>query len=297
MDLKQLRQFAAIAEAGSVSRAADRLGMAQPALSSALSGMEKNLGSRLFIRTRSGVQLTEAGVRLLEQARQVLEQANEFEVLARELAAGSAGRLRIGFITSALYDILPASLAKLRVRYPEVRIELREMASDAQSQALREGEIDVGFCRSPLPARRSLREKLLSSSPMVAAVPEDFPRAASGSVALADIAAFGLILPPETQSGLQTRILQAIQAQGISPRVVQEANRNQTMLACVAAGIGVALVPRSIQSTSFRGVHFCKVRPDVLPSQDVSVIWRPHARAQLADRFVAMLSPRDFGGR
>lgn len=297
MDLRQYRQLVAIAEAGSVSRAAERLGMAQPALSAALSGMEKKLGSRLFIRTRSGVHATDAGARLLEQAQQVLANANEFDVLARDLAAGTAGRLRIGFITSALYDILPRSLAKLRARYPGVRIDLREMGSDALLQALGEGSVDVCFCRSPITARRGLREKLLSSVPLVAAVPSGFPRAANGSVTLADIVAFGLILPPETQSGLQARVLHAISQQGMTPRVTQEANRNQTMLACVAAGLGVALVPRSIQSTSFLGVHFCKVRPDVLPSQDISVVWRPHARAQLADHFVAMLSPRDFPGR
>lgn len=294
MDVRQIRYLIAIADAGSISEAADRLGMAQPALSAALVRIEKDAGSRLFIRTRSGVTPTATGALLLEQATSVMAQMEAFDRLAADVAGGNAGSLTVGFATSALYEILPVALAKLRALSPNIRIVLKEMSSDAQARALQEGQIDVGFCRSPLPPRRRMREKLLSRAPLVAAIPNDVETESDGSVRLSAIAGRGFILPPESQGLLQARILQAIQKAGIRPRVVQEASRSQTMLACVAAGLGVALVPRSIQATSFRGVRFCRIKPAVLPTQDISAIWQPSARPQIADRFVAMLSPRDF---
>jgi len=297
MDARQLQFIVAIADAGSISEAANRLDMAQPALSAALARIEQRAGSRLFTRTRRGATPTTAGRLLIEQARHVLAQTQAFDTLAGDLAAGRAGRLTVGVVTSALYQIVPVALAKLRAQHPGIGVELKELSSDAQPKAVLDGQIDVGFCRSPLPPRRHLREKILSSVPLMAAVPEAFKSDADGSVRLAAIAEHGLILPPETEGGLQARILHAIEKAGIRPRVAQEANRGQTMLACVAAGLGVALVPRSIQMTSFRGVRFCRIKPDVLPNQDISVVWRPNARPQLADRFVAMLSPRDFSHR
>jgi DNA-binding transcriptional LysR family regulator len=127
------------------------------------------------------------------------------------------------------------------------------------------------------------------SDPLIAAVPASFAVKSDGSVDLSAIADFGLILSPETQGAMRARILYAVSKVNPSPRIVQEANVGLTMLSCVSAGLGVALLPRSVRVITFEGVRFCRITPDVLPPLEISVIWRPSSRPRLTDLFVQMI--------
>ena len=286
MEIKSLRHLLAIDRLGSISQAADALGLAQPALSLSLSRIEKELGLVLFKRSRLGVIATEAGRQLIDEAALAVERVDWVSALGQRLAAGQSGTISVGFISSALYELLPRALSTFRTRFSHVSIELCEMNSTDQLEALSDGRIDVGFSRSPIASTRYVKEERVSSEALVAAVPEHFPVEEDGSVTLQAIADFGLILAPETQGTVRARVLYAMRRAGIEPKIAQEAHRGLTMLSCVSAGLGVALMPSSVQRMSFRGVRFCPLQPEVLPTLDISVIWRPSAKPLLADRFV-----------
>lgn len=285
MDIKTLEYLLAIDREGSISRAAYTLGMAQPALSLALSRVERELKLTLFKRSRSGMQATDAGRQFLNEAAGVVTQFHDLSALGSRLSAGLSGQLTIGFISSALYELLPRAISTFRAEHPDVQFTLLEMNSSQQLEALRDRRIDIGFSRSPVEATRYVREQRLVSSPLVAAVPEDFLPDAD-IAPLAAIVERGLILAPETQGSVRARVLHAIRSLGVEPRIVQEAHRGLTMLACVAAGLGIALLPRPARRVRFAGVRYCDIDPPILPTLDLSILWRPQARPQLADRYV-----------
>ena len=295
MESKTLRQLVAIDRAGSISAAALGLGMAQPALSLALSQAERAVGMRLFKRSRRGVAATDAGRLWLDEAARVLAQVEGLAALGQRLAAGQSGRVAVGFISSALYEVLPCALAAFRMRYPNVSVDLREINSTDQLTALRDGQIDVGFTRSPISSTRLVRAALVSSEPLLAVVPEGFAPG-KDEVTLEAISRRGLILAPETEGAVRARTLYALRREGIEPLIVQEAQRGLTMLSCVAAGLGVALMPSSVRRVAFRGVRYCRVTPRTLPTLDISVIWRPQSKPMMADRFVECV-PRMQAGR
>jgi len=290
METRHLRHFLAVVEHGSVSRAAGWLGIAQPALSQSLARMEKDLGVRLFERSRRGAAPTAAALAMLDEVRAGVARIDAAASLARDVAAGSAGRLTIGLVSSALFEVLPRALRAFRVVAPGVRVLLREMSNAEQADALHNGEIDIGLMHTPVSVGGKMRERLLLRDRLVAAVPAGFPTTDDGQVRLADVAAAGLVLYPQNQLPvLYAGIMDAMRKAGLVVAVAQEANRTLTVLACVAGGCGVALLPSWIRSLDFRGVRFCDVCDGAgLPSFDLSAIWPARSTRTLADRFAAL---------
>lgn len=294
METRHLRYFLAVIDHGSLSGAAEWLGIAQPALSTALARMEKELGVRLFERSRRGAAPTPAARAILDDVRTSVMRIDAAARHAREIARGSAGQLTVGLVSSALFDTLPRALRELRRRAPGVRVILREMSNAEQADALQTGEIDIGLMHTPVAVGGRMRERQLLRERLVAAVPDEFEVAPDGKVALADIAAAGLVLYPQAQLPVfYANILDAIRKAGYETHVAQEANRTLTVLACVAGGCGVALLPSWIRSLNFRGVRFCEVRDgDTLPTFDLSAIWPARSVPTLADLFANLdLSP------
>ncbi|ANN73649.1 LysR family transcriptional regulator [Bordetella bronchialis] len=299
METRHLRYFLAVVDHGSVSRAADWLGLAQPALSQALARMEKELGVRLFDRSRRGAEPTAAARAILEDVRASVARIDAAAARARDIGRGSAGQLTVGLVSSALFDTLPRALRQMRERAPGVRVILREMSNAEQAQALQNGEIDIGLMHTPVAVGGRMRERQLLRDRLVAAVPDEFPVAADGTVRLAQIAAAGLVLFPRTQLPvLYESILDAMRKAGYEPWVAQEANRTLTVLACVAGGCGVGLLPSWIRSLDFRGVRFCEVADgQELPSFDLSAIWPARSVPTLADLFASLdLGPHPASG-
>lgn len=290
METRHLRYFLAVIDHGSLSGAAGWLGIAQPALSTALARMEKELGVRLFERSRRGAAPTPAALAILDDVRTSVTRIDAAARHAREIARGSAGQLTVGLVSSALFDTVPRALRELRRRAPGVRVVLREMSNAEQAEALQRGDIDIGLMHTPVAVGGRMRERLLMRERLVAAVPDDFPVAEDGKVALADIAAAGLVLYPQTQLPVfYAGILDAIRKAGHETHVAQEANRTLTVLSCVAGGCGVALLPSWIRSLDFRGVRFCEVRDgQTLPTFDLSAIWPARSVPTLADLFAGL---------
>ncbi|MGY8527296.1 LysR family transcriptional regulator [Paracidovorax citrulli] len=290
METRHLRYFLAVVDHGSVSHAANWLGIAQPALSTALSRMENELGLRLFERSRRGATPTPAALAILEDVRTSVTRIDAAARRAQEIARGSAGQLTVGLVSSALFDTLPRALRELRRRAPGVRVVLREMSNAEQADALQTGEIDIGLMHTPVAVGGRMRERQLLRDRLVAAVPDEFEVAEDGMVSLAQIAQAGLVMYPQSQlPSFHAGILDAIRKAGHEAVVSQEANRTLTVLSCVAGGCGVALLPSWIRAMNFRGVRLCEVRDgQMLPTFDLSAIWPARSVPTLADLFASL---------
>ncbi|SPU97332.1 LysR family transcriptional regulator [Burkholderia cenocepacia] len=150
MEIRHVRYFLAIADSGSFTRAASELGIAQPALSQALNRMEKELGVRLFDRSRRGATLTPAGLAMVDDLRLSVARLDAAAHRAGEIGAQRAGRLTIGFVSAALFDTLPRAIRALRESAPDVELVMREMSNAEQAIALERGEIDIGLLHTPV---------------------------------------------------------------------------------------------------------------------------------------------------
>lgn len=246
MDLRRLTCFLAVADELNFSRAAQRLHMSQPPLSQQIRLLEQEMGAQLFERSRRAVTLTPAGLLLQEKARQIVELHQQAGELCRMAAHGLAGRLRIAFTASVpLFDEFSAMLRDFRTRYPEVELDLQHMTTGEQIAALTAGQIDIGFMR-PSPAFRipvPIREQTLWRDELMLAVPA---RQAADSlpVALSALADQPFVLHPTVLGGgLHEHILALCSEAGFVPRIAQPARETSTMLALVAAGLGLSIVP------------------------------------------------------
>lgn len=286
-----MRCVIAIAEAGSLTKAAERMGLAQPALTQTLNRLEHELGTRLFTRSRRGATLTDAGLAVIDDLRASLAYGDAATERARAIGAGRAGRLTIGFVTHAVYEVLPNALRRLRAEHPQLDVVLREMSNAEQVAALEGGRIDIALLHPPVSVTARVHELRLGEEPMIAALPATWPLHEDGCVSLADVAQHGLVWFPEQQiPALRAQLLGALRRAGHETRVVQDANRTLTVLACVAAGLGWSLLPRSVRALQHEGVRYAEVRDGAgLPAFELSALWLARSRPTFADAFAAML--------
>ena len=243
--LRHLRYFVSVAECGSISRAAEELFIAQPPLSVQIRQLEDELGTRLLIRYPRGVRLTSAGEHFLREAKDLLARADRAKRLAHGIGDAEGGQLRIGFIPSAGHMVLPRLLRELRKRRPQSDIEVVEMISDAQLQALQRMEIDAGIVRNPFAAVGGL-ETIGLADPFCLAVPEG--HALDGTAPIELRAAAQCAFVSFTRHRGQAFFDQAISLctdAGFSPTIRYEASTLFGVLDMVSAGLGVALVPAS----------------------------------------------------
>ena len=271
MDLRHLRYFVAVAETLNFGRAATRLAISQPPLSRQIQAFEAELGTRLFVRTTRGVRLSAAGAALLPEARRLLRQVETLTLGARHLARGEIGSVRLGFISTASYNVLPRVLPEFRRRRPGVRLLLQEATSDAQGALLRDNELDVGLVVPPL-FEPGCRYAPLLREPLVAALParRRWPR----RVPLAALAGEPFILfPRKAGIGLYDLIVGFCRDAGFTPRIEQEAVQMPTIVSLVAAGIGVALVPASLRHMRRTGVVY-RALAEASPPMEIGLAWR-----------------------
>jgi DNA-binding transcriptional LysR family regulator len=271
MELRQLRYFVAVAETLNFGRAATRLNMSQPPLSRQIKAFETELGTTLFARTSRGVRLSAAGSALLVDARRLLREADAIAAGAHALGRGEIGSVRLGFISTASYNVLPRVLPEFHRRRPGVRLHLQEATSDAQAAMLREGDLDVALVVPPL-FEVDCEYRPLLREPLIAALParRRWPR----RVPLATLASEPFILfPRKAGVGLYDLIVGFCRDAGFTPRIEQEAIQMPTIVGLVAAGMGVSLVPASLRHMRRTGVVY---RPlaQASPLMEVGLAWR-----------------------
>lgn len=250
IELRHLRYFTAVAEELNFTRAAARLHMAQPPLSQQIRQLEEELGVRLFDRTKHEVKLTDAGRVVLAEARRTLEQAERVAIAAQRVSQGVFGRLRVGFPGSFPHTTLPAILRTFRAKFPGVELTLHERSTEEQIEALEAGAIDVGFLRLPVEnAPAGLAIQPILREPLIVALPKRHALARRPKVTARALANEPFILfPRHGAPGLYDQIEAICRRAKFKPSVAQEATQIQTIISLVSAGLGVAIVPQSMQT-------------------------------------------------
>lgn len=265
MELRHLRYFVAVAEELHFGRAAARLHIAQPPLSQQIRQLEEELDVLLFQRTKRRVELTEAGRAFLVEARRTLAQSEQAVLAAQRAHRGETGRLTIGFVGTAAYQMLPQILRRFRSDFPDVTLTLREMPTHRLQDALDSGEIDVALLRSDVRNKRFHSETLLQE-PLVVALAKTHPLAVEKEgVTIQSLAEEPFVMfPREVNTQLYDQIMTLCQQAEFCPQIVQEAIHLQTVLGLVGVGLGVSILPGSIRVVS---------RADVIyqPLKDVDV--------------------------
>ncbi|MBI5257234.1 MAG: LysR family transcriptional regulator [Burkholderiales bacterium] len=291
-ELRQLRQFVAVAEELHFGRAAARLHMTQPPLTLAIQALERELGAPLFVRTRRSVQLAPAGVALLPQAQRLLAAADALPRIAQAAAAGLSGQLRLAFVSSIAYGPLPEWLRGFREAHPDVALQLREATMDVQLAAFDSDEIDAGFVlHAPAAAPPGFAAWTALGEPLVMALPEQHPAARRRALRFADVAGEPLVIfPRQIAPSLYDAVLSAYRAQGATPRIAQEAIQMQTIVNLVSAGMGVAWVPASVTHLQRPGVVYRPVGDAALRCE-TSLLWREPV-LPVVQRFVAHVGGR-----
>lgn len=287
VELRHLRYFLTVAEELHFSRAAERLGIAQPPLSQQIKSLEEVVGHALFER-KPKVRLTAAGETLLEVARRVLAQVEEGIGAARRAGKGEEGRLTVGFAASILTTALPDALRTYREQFPNVELRLRELSTAAQAAALDEGSIDVAFVREAIEPGADLACEEVARDEFVAVLPRAHALAARAVVPLRMLKDEPFVhFPREVAPALYDQIAAMCQRAEFSPRVVQEAREWLTIVGLVEAGLGVSLVPASFRRLVWGEVQY---RPLGLPREftTVYVCWRPAAIPPTAAPLIAI---------
>lgn len=259
MELKHLRAFIALAEDLHFGRAALRLGIAQPQLSTLIQSLEAVLGVVLFDRTRRHVALTDAGRIFLPEVRATLAQAERARRMAVRAARGEIGKLDIGFTGSAPFNgAMPSIISRFRHRWPDIQMSLREMSTSDQFQALRAETLDIGFARPGEPAEtEGVSLCTVLEEPLFAVLPGDHPRAGSSLLSVAALAGEPFILHPRhIGTGLHDKVMSLCAQAGYRPQVVLEAHQMSTIVSLAAAGLGVSIVPEAMRRIHVEGASF-----------------------------------------
>ena len=258
MELRHLRYFVAVAEEKHFTRAAKVLGIGQPPLSQQIQQLERELGTALFHRLPRGVSLTPAGQALFDDARRVLREAEQAVERTRRVARGEQGRLRVGMINSApFHPLVPRVIREFRRRYPEVALTLEERTTPGLAAAVLNETVDVAFVRPLLDTPEGLCSEHVLDEPLLAALPAGHPLARRKALPLMALSLEPFVLfPRAVGAGLHDVIVRACHAAGFSPRVVQEASQVTSIVNLVAAGMGVSIVPASMQQLHIEGVRY-----------------------------------------
>lgn len=285
LNLRRLEYFVAVAEELHFGRAAERLGIAQPPLSQQIQKLEAELGARLFNRSRRSVALTESGAALLPEARRLLSQSRNVAEIPRDIQEGRSGRVRLGFIGSAGYRIVPELLRRHRERYPDVTLELSELPTADQIDRIEAGRLDLGLVRPPV-LRDTVRTAFVWSEPFVAALPVDHRLAELDQIEPSELQDESFVIFPRTRGpGLFETIVGLCEEHGFAPRIVQEAVQMPTIVGLVAAGFGVSIVPASVQDFRLPGVAYRNLSGPLAQSS-IALVWNPAMTSAARDRFL-----------
>jgi DNA-binding transcriptional LysR family regulator len=289
MELRHLRYFVAVGEEEHYGRAAQRLRVAQPALSRQIQDLEREIGFKLFDRLRRGVKISSAGKLFLEEARRILLQVNEATVRAQRIARGQSGTLRVGFTENASWHgVVPDSFRQFRERYPEAELQLNPLTSLEQLEAVRSGRLDAGFIYNMPKADRELDQVPIALHRIALAAPKGDPLSKLKKLRLRDMTDASFIWFPRRESpAFYDRLMNECFRGGLkSPRIVQEAVNEATIMSLVSHGMGVGFVN---ETARWR----CPERVVVLSITDLNMplplalVWRKDNASPLLARFVA----------
>lgn len=285
LEFRHLRYFCVLAEELHYGRAARRLAITQPPLSLSIQQLEGIVGARLFDRDSKGVRLTSAGAAFLEQARVLLLRADEACVLARDVEAGLVGRLRVGFVGSALYRGLPRWLEAFQQRQPRIEVVLSELNTQEQVEALMHDQLDLGFIHTRR-VPQALTTRFVQSEPFLCCLPASHALARRRKVALAALRDEGFVLfSRQASPDYHRRIVEMCEAQGYYPRIRHEVRHWLSVVSLVSQGMGVSVVPAPLRRAGMAGVVY---RPfdQPTPPSELHAVWMGEDALPARDHFL-----------
>ncbi len=261
MDMRQLRYFIAVAEKLNFTEAAKELFIAQSAVSQQIADLEKKIGVKLFIRNKRSVKLTSAGEVLLTEAINLVKRSEEAVEKTRQAELGIIGSLRIGFLGYTERNFLPYLIRQFRKSYPKIDLNLDQYNHGLLIDSLSSGELDVGFTLSfGLDNIGGLERKKISTEPISVVVHCEHPLALRKHISIAELAQerFIVLNREESPQGLNKTLLMCAN-HGFFPNIVAEPRLIHTVLLLVAAGIGIAILPRSLEAQSSPSLRFIPI--------------------------------------
>jgi DNA-binding transcriptional LysR family regulator len=289
MELRHLRYFVAIAEAGNVRRAAQRLRLSQPPLSRQIHDLEDEVGTKLFLRSKQGVQLTEAGEFFLKEARQILAQSERAVQVAQAASRGHAGHLELAYSVFTVDPLFPRVIRLFRKRYPLVAVGIRELLTYQQVGELLEKRIDLGYVGIRYPElEQELDFECLRRVPFAIALPPGHPLARQRTLTVRALAHEPFVAPLRASTAFRNVLVDICRSAGFVPNIVQEGNTAACMLELVSAGVGVALVPETFQKLLSIEVEFRPLPPSV-PRLEFHIAWRRDNSSPSLRSFLEML--------
>lgn len=287
--LRHLRAFATVADARHFGRAAETLGVTQPALSRTVAELERLLGAELLRRTSRSVELTPAGAVFLGETRALLDRLEAAIRRTQRAAQGAIGRVRIGYMDFAINGRLPELVRRFREGAPEVAIELVHVPTDRQTEAFAADAIDLGF-RIGAAAQAGIGSRRVETQRLLAVLPKGHALARRRRPRLEDLAAEPLVMGSEPDwSGFRRVVWRAFALLGVTPRIVQEASSSDGIFGLVAAGAGVSLYGDSARTVPYRGVVLRELA-GTPATVEVHVSWREGAVEPAVGRFLDFLS-------
>jgi DNA-binding transcriptional LysR family regulator len=271
IELRHLRYFLAVAGTLHFSKAAERLGIAQPPLSQQIKRLEQLVGHRLFDRSTRGVKLTLAGQLLAERARSTIERIQDDLAQVRRLGRGEEGTLTVGFSGSVMFTALPDAIGSYRRKYPKVELRLRELSTAAQIAALLDGTLDLAFMRDGDPSA-GVDIRTLLEERFVAVLPESHGLARRRSLRVRDLSKEPFVLFARRHGPLAfDRTIGCCEREGFRPNIVQDAPQWPTLVRLVAAGLGVSLAPACVSSIAIPGAVYKQVQATGRTTVDLGI--------------------------
>lgn len=296
MDIRALRYFAAVAETGHMTRAANQLGIQQPPLSLQIKALERELGVLLFRRHPRGVALTDAGRLFQAEALRMLQDMDAMKQRMVRVAKGQAGTLAVGFTSSAAaHRFMPEALREFRRAHPTVELQLREDNAAELTEALAAGRLHCGLLRVPVARPEGLAFETLLREPVFVAMPSDHRLAlgrnkASRPLPLAKLCEEGIILVRRPGApGLYADLLALCHAKGLRPHVVAEVDRMMTNLNLVAAGVGLSVVPASMTGVHAHAIAYARLADGGQLDAPLTLVSRAGEDSLPAQHFAALL--------
>ena len=286
MELRHLKYFKTVAEELHFGKAAARLNMQQPPLSIQIRQLEEEIGVQLFHRTKRSVSLTQEGEVFLERIYQLFDNLEDAINTVQMIKRGESGKIIIGFIATAAFDILPNIIKQYRKEYPSVQVILKQLTSAEQIKSLQNGTIHVGIVSEP-PENDEFSLQILRQEQLIIALPKEHPLTTEISpIELINFSNDSFIMTSRKANQVHyDGIINCCFQAGFSPKIVQETEEVSTVISLVSAGIGVALVSSSIQLLLQNEVVYRKIKNPSF-STVTALVWKSEIQNSIIQGFI-----------